>query len=69
MRAVFDLDGEDYENEFELRIEDRDVTAYRYGRGEWKKMPDGESIYPGSAYPLLIPFYRRNSYLPGSARR
>ena len=54
MKAVFDLDGEDYENEFELRIVDGAVTAYRYGAGEWRDMPEGEDIYPGSAYPLLI---------------
>ena len=55
MLAKFMLDGEIYENFFELKHDGDRVTAYRSGEGGWQSMEEfGEDHYPTSAYPLLL---------------
>ena len=53
--AIFRVDGERIENPFALKLDGGRIVAYRRGEGEWQPMPDEARLYPGSAYPLLVP--------------
>ena len=53
--ATFELEGEIYENVFELKYDGDRVTAFRAGKSEWHSMTAyGTDHYPSSAYPLLL---------------
>lgn len=55
MNAIFQMDGQMYENPFSLQLTDNDVVAYRVGDGAWIPVQNPASTgYPTSAYPILI---------------
>jgi len=56
MNAIFEMQGERYENPFALRYTGERVTAYQTADGPWTVVPADH--HPTSAYPLLVPRVR-----------
>ena len=54
MSAVFKMDEEISVNEFQVKIEENRVTAYKIGENDWIDFNYGINFYPTSAYPLLV---------------
>jgi hypothetical protein len=54
MRAVFEMDGSVYNNEFGVRYQRERVVAFRYGAGSWRSFEFPPDHYPSAAYPILL---------------
>lgn len=54
MKAIFEVEGQEIHNEFELKISNGEVTHYRSRISDWQLAPKEKNVYPTSAYPLLI---------------
>jgi len=54
MSAVFKMKDKVSVNEFQLKLEEKKVTAYKIGDKDWVNFNYGTNFYPTSAYPLLV---------------
>ena len=55
MKAVFRMEEEVFENVFELRLQEGQLTHFRANEGPWVDMAQFPADhYPTSAYPLLL---------------
>ena len=55
MKAVFQMEGERYENPFRVRYERERVLAFKTGDGDWVEMGRYPADhFPTSAFPLLL---------------